>query len=148
MQLSEDEINKNYIKHCGYCNRNTLLPNEYERTCISCGCNVIKRKHELSRIQRKRINLINRLKYAEFKIFCICVEVYKFQESEYYAKLFENLSTLKNKKLKTNSILIKDYKYMLENPEFEQEYSSRTATGFYKVGHNSIRLMKWLAYYD
>ena len=36
---------------------------------------------------------------------------------------------------------------MLENPEFEQEYWSRTATGLYKVGHDSIRKMKWLAYY-
>ena len=30
-----------------------LLPYEYEFTCISCGFNVIKRKHELSKIQRK-----------------------------------------------------------------------------------------------
>ena len=30
-----------------------------------------KTKKELSKIQRKRINFINRLKYAEHKIFCI-----------------------------------------------------------------------------
>ena len=40
------------------------------------------------------------------------------------------------------------YKDMLENPDFEQEYWSRTAICFYKIGHDSIRLVKWLAYYD
>ena len=37
---------------------------------------------------------------------------------------------------------------MLENSDFEQNYWSRTATGFYKIGHGSIRLMKWICYYD
>ena len=30
---------------------------------------------------------------------------------------------------------------MLENPDFEQDHWSKTAEGFYKVGHDSIRLM-------
>ena len=68
--------------NCGHCNRNTLLPYEYEVTCVSCGYNVIKRKHQLSKIQRKKI--INRLKYAELKIFCICVDVYKIYEGDDY----------------------------------------------------------------
>ena len=29
---------------------------------------------------------------------------------------------------------------MLENPNFEQIYWSITATGIYKIGHDSIRL--------
>ena len=37
---------------------------------------------------------------------------------------------------------------MLENPDFEQDHYSRTSTGVYKIGHDSIRLMKGLAYYD
>ena len=37
---------------------------------------------------------------------------------------------------------------MLENPDFEQNYWSRTATSIYKIGHDSIRLMKWFCYYD
>ena len=37
---------------------------------------------------------------------------------------------------------------MLENPDSEQNYWSQTATDIYKIGHESIRLMKWLAYYD
>ena len=55
---------------------------------------------------------------------------------------------MKNKDLKTNNILIEKYKDNLENPDFEQDYWSRTATSIYKIGHDSIRLMKWLAYYD
>ena len=34
---------------------------------------------------------------------------------------------------------------MLENPYFERNNSSRTATLIYKIGHNSNRLMKWSA---
>ena len=37
---------------------------------------------------------------------------------------------------------------MLENPKFEQDHYSRTATSIYKIGHDSIRLMKCLLYYD
>ena len=37
---------------------------------------------------------------------------------------------------------------MSEKPDFEQNYWSRTAEGIYKIGHESIRLMKWLIYYD
>ena len=59
MELSEDEIIKKYAKQCGHCSRNTLLPYKYEWTCVSCGYNVIKGKHELSKLQRKQINFIN-----------------------------------------------------------------------------------------
>ena len=37
---------------------------------------------------------------------------------------------------------------MLENPDFEQNNYSITSTGIYKIGHDSIRLMKWISYYD
>ena len=37
---------------------------------------------------------------------------------------------------------------MLENPEFEQSFCSRTAECKYINEHDSIRWMKWLAYYD
>ena len=37
---------------------------------------------------------------------------------------------------------------MLENPDFEQIYCSRTSSGFYKSGLDSSRLMKRLAQYD
>ena len=102
----------------------------------------IKRKHELSKIQQK--NFINRFKYAEDNFFCICRDVYKICEDNDY----DRLSTLKIKKLKIYSILIEKYKDMLGNPGFEQDYWSRKTTGIYKKAHDSIRLMKWLAYHD
>ena len=146
MNLSEDKTIQKYGKHCGHCNRNTLLPYEYEFTCFSCGFNVSKRKHELSKIQRKK-NFINRLKYGEQKIFSICIDVYKIYEDD-YDELYKVLSTLKNKKLKINNILIEIYKDMIKNPDFEQIYWSKSATGIYKIGHDSIRLIKWICYYD
>ena len=36
---------------------------------------------------------------------------------------------------------------MIKNPNFEQKYWSRTSTGIYKIGHDSIRLMKFICYY-
>ena len=107
-----------------------------------------KRKHELSKIQRKKINFINRLKYAEQKIFCICIDLYKIYDGNKYCEIYKVLSTLKNKKLKINNILIEIYKDMLLNSNFEQNYWSRTAKGIYKIGHDGIRLMKWICYYD
>ena len=71
MELNEDQIIEKHAKRCGHCNRNTLLPYEYEFTCITWGYNVNKRENELSKIQWKKINFINRLKYAEVKIFSI-----------------------------------------------------------------------------
>ena len=35
------------------------------------------------------MNFINRLKYAEQKIFCICVDVYQIYEGDDYNKIFE-----------------------------------------------------------
>ena len=148
MELTEDEIIQKYAKNCGHCNRNTLLPYEYEYTCFSCGYNVNKRKHELSKIQRKKINFINRLKYAEVKLFCICIDVYKIYEGDHYDEIYKILSTLKNKKLKINNTLIEIYKDMIQNPNFEQNKYSLTSTGIYKIGYDSIRLMKWICYYD
>ena len=37
---------------------------------------------------------------------------------------------------------------MMENPDFERDYWSRTAEGIYKIGHDSIRILKWICYYD
>ena len=43
----------------------------------------------------KKINFINRLKYAEQKIFCICIEVYKIYDGDDYDEIYKVLSTLK-----------------------------------------------------
>ena len=55
MELTEEKKIVKYGKRCGHCNRNTLLPYEYEYTCFSCGYNIIERKHEFSKIQRKKL---------------------------------------------------------------------------------------------
>ena len=148
MELTQDEIIEKYAKNCGHCNRNTLLPYEYEWTCFSCGYNINKRKHELSKIQRKKINFINRLKYAEQKMFCICIDSYMIYDGDDYNEIYKVLSTLKNKKLKINTILIEKYEDLLKTPDFEQDYWSQTAQGVYKIGHDSIRLMKWICFYN
>ena len=148
MELTEDEIIEKYGKRCGHCNRNSLLPYEYEFTCVSCGFNVNKRKHELRKIQWKKINFINRLKYAEVKLFCICIDVYKIYEGNDFGEIYKVLSTLKYKKLKNNNILIEKHKNKLEFPDFEQNHYSITSTGIYKFAHDSIRLLKWICYYD
>ena len=54
MELTEDKTIQKYGSRCEHCSRNILLPYEYEDTCFSCGYNVNKRKHELSKIQRKK----------------------------------------------------------------------------------------------
>ena len=124
--------------------RNSLRPYEYEFTGFACGYNVIKRKDELSKIQRKRMIFFNRLKYAEHKIFCICIGVYKIYEGIDFVKIYEALSTLK----KIKDISIEKYRDKNKNSDFEQNYFSGTSTGIYKIGHNSIRSVNWLAFYD
>ena len=96
--------------------------------------------------ERKKI--VNSLKYADHKIFSICIDVYEIYEGNDYDKRSEVLSTLKYKKLGINITVIEKYKDMLGNPDFEQNYYSRTAKCIYKIGHDFIRLMKWLTYYD
>ena len=54
---------------------------------------------------------------------------------------------MKNK-LKINNILIEKYIDKLKNPQFEQNKYSITSTVIYKIAHESIRLMKWICYYD
>ena len=148
MELTEDEIIGKNGKRCGHCDRNTLLPNKYEFICFSCGYNVNKRKQDFSKIQRKKTNFINRLKYAEVKLFSICVDIYKIYEGADFDKIYEVLSPLKNEKLKINNTSIAKYKNMLENPDFEQNHWSGTAEGFYKIGHDSIRILNWICDYD
>ena len=63
-------------------------------------------------------------------MFCKFVDVHKIYESNHYVKIYEVLSTLKNKKLKIKNILFEKNKDMLENPDFERKYWSKTAEGF------------------
>ena len=87
------------------------------------------------------------MKYAEQKKFCICIEVNQLYEGDDYKEIYKVLSTLKNKKLKLNIILIEKPKDMLENPDFEQKYYFKTSQDIYKIGYHSITLIKGLAYF-
>ena len=140
MELNEDQI----IEECG----NTLLPYEYQWTCVSCKYNVIKRKQELSKKQRKKTNFFNSIKYAGLKKYCKCVDVHKNYEGDDFNKIYEFLFTIENKKLKLNKILTEKYKDMNENLDFKQYYWSKIAIGINKIGNDSVRNLKWLAYYD
>ena len=146
MNLSEVQTIAKSGKKRGHCNRKTVLPYQYEWTCFSSGYNLIKRKHELAKIQRKKMIFINRLKHAEQKIFCICVDVYKIYEGNNFDKIYDASSTIK--KLKINKILIEEYKDMLENPDFGQNYWSKTANGINRNEHDGIRTLEWICYYD
>ena len=57
MNLTEDQIIEKYGKRCGHCERNMFLAfifkKQYEWSCFDCAYNVVKRKQELSKIQRK-----------------------------------------------------------------------------------------------
>ena len=86
-----------------------LLPNENDWTCIACGYNVKKWEHKLSKIQRKK-NFFTRLKYAEHKKLCICMDAHKIIEGNDFNKTYKILSNLKYKKLKINIILIENLK--------------------------------------
>ena len=71
---------------CLHCDRESLLPYELERACLSCGYIFAKREKELCKIQQK----IDRLKYAEKKIKCICIDIYrKYEEDDF--KGFSNV---------------------------------------------------------
>ena len=125
-----------------------MLPFEYKITCIGCGGKVIKRKNELNKHSGKRINITERLKYAEHKIFCLCIDAYKIFEGNGCKKIYEAISNLKNKKLKNDNTLVEKYENMNLYLVLEQDYFLRTAKGIYKIRLDSVRIMKWFAYYD
>ena len=76
MQLSEDDNIEKYAKACLHCNRITVLPHQKEITCISCGYIVIKRKHKLSKTQRKKNKLYQSIEKRRAKKFFLFVLKY------------------------------------------------------------------------
>ena len=77
----------------------TLRYYEYEWTCLSCGYNVIKGKTELTKFQRKKVNFVYCLKYAQQKTFCNCIDDHIMYEDDRFKVFIEVFSELKNKKL-------------------------------------------------
>ena len=54
MDLTEDQIFEKQSQQCKHCTRKTVIPYEYERACIPCGCMVLKRENELTKLKRKQ----------------------------------------------------------------------------------------------
>ena len=74
MELTEDETIQKYGKNCGHCNQNILLPYDYEFICFPCGYNVIKRKHELSKTQRKKFSQSIKIRCTRNLLYlCRCI---------------------------------------------------------------------------
>ena len=93
MELTEDEIIQKYGKNCRHCNRNTLLPYEYEWTCFCCGYNVNKRKHELSKIKRKKNSLLivrNMLKSEYFPFVWFYIKYTKVMNMMKHTKFYQH----------------------------------------------------------
>ena len=98
MELTEDKIVEKCGKQCKHCTRNTLLPYEYEWSLFACGNNVTKRKNDLTIFSRGKINFIDRLKYAEPKVFCTCTNGFKIYEGDDINYIYEAISKFKEKK--------------------------------------------------
>ena len=73
---------KNKLNIVAIADEKFLKTFEYEWSCVSCRFNFIKRKHELTKVQRKKLNFIKRLKYAEHKICYFSIEVNKTYEGD------------------------------------------------------------------
>ena len=105
MELTEDQIVKKYAKHCGHCSRNILLLSEYVWICFGCGYNLINRKNKLSKTQRKKNKFCESIKICGTQnILHLRRCIHNF-EGDDFDKIFELLSTLKNKKLKKKQYL-------------------------------------------
>ena len=57
---------------------------------------IIKTNESMNSVKyNEKKNFINRLKYAEVKIFSICADVYQSYEGDDYDKIYEVSSTIK-----------------------------------------------------
>ena len=73
---------------------------------------------------KKKINFINRIKYAGEKLLCNCFEVYKINEGRGNIRVFDFLPMLTIEKVETKNDLVEKYK--IRDAVFEQKYSFRT----------------------
>ena len=78
--------------------RSTLVPYENEFTSISSVYNEINRRKENTKSHREKLDFINRLKYAQKKILCISIDVYKLFEGNDFNGNLDVIWNLKNRK--------------------------------------------------
>ena len=88
MQLTEDEIIKKY-GNIVLCNKNCMLPYEYEYTCYFCNHSIFKTKEQLSNFSKKKQNFALRLNYGKKKILTICVDIAQIYFGDDYNIMFE-----------------------------------------------------------
>ena len=84
MELNENQIIEKHGEQWMHCMRNTLLPYEHEWTCLSVGYNIIKRKHRLTKLQRKKISVIDSRK----KVKCVCIDICRIYEGDDFKEFF------------------------------------------------------------
>ena len=89
--MADDQIFEKNGKQYSHCLRNTLLPYEFVFARVSCGYNIIKQKHELSKLQRRK-NLCIDYNMLNKKTFCICVDVCQVCDVVEQNKIIEVLS--------------------------------------------------------
>ena len=75
---------KNMLLFANHVIEKQLLPYAFEWTCLICGLNIIKQKHELTLNQRKKITFSSRIKYAERKIIAICTDIIQIYDGHDY----------------------------------------------------------------
>ena len=97
MILTDEQIFEKYAIICPSCNRNGLLPYQYEWTCYLCNYNIIKQKHELTLLQRKKLSFASRIKYAEQKIIAICTDIIQIYDDMIIIKCLKFYLKLKIK---------------------------------------------------
>ena len=54
MILTDHEKIEKYAKEWKHCIRNAILRSEDEWTCVAWGCNIIKKKNDLTKISKKK----------------------------------------------------------------------------------------------
>ena len=85
--LQKMKLIKKMEKNCMHCTRNSFSPYEHEWTCLSWGYNVIKREKLTLKNPTKKLNFINRLKFSQHNIICICIDVYDVYENVFSKKI-------------------------------------------------------------
>ena len=86
------------------------------------------------------------MKHGEEKTKLFSNDVYKRNEGESFNESLNILSTLRKKKLKSQNELAERKRSMIK--EFEQNRDSRTASGIFRIGHDRIRISKYMAHFD
>ena len=69
MELTEDQTIEDYAKQGGHWQRNSLLPYEYEFTCISFNYNAKKNENMSSLKIKEKNNFYNYIKIGQRKNF-------------------------------------------------------------------------------